>query len=221
LAFDRNVPSTVPSMRLDLPTLLNLIRPRNQLAVLLAACQLLAAIGIPLPTAPGVKDTSKPYPCMNHACGCLSAEQCWSSCCCYTMQEKLAWAEANNVEPPAFVREAAVREQEIEATDSAGACPCCRCCKTPVAHGDCDACTPDKSEAPTCAEHESRWVLVMLAARCQGQGPLGLLGRVPSLPAAAPFILVIFLEALDDICLGLGRCEPIAHAPPVPPPRCR
>jgi hypothetical protein len=63
-----------------------------------------ATFGFPLP-APAVKDHSQPYPCENRPCGCLTAEQCWQGdCCCFTLEEKLAWAEANGIEPPKHVR---------------------------------------------------------------------------------------------------------------------
>jgi hypothetical protein len=65
-----------------------------------------ATLGFPLP-APvrNSKDASRPYPCQNRPCGCLTAEQCWAGdCCCFTLEEKLAWAEANGIEPPEHVR---------------------------------------------------------------------------------------------------------------------
>lgn len=43
------------------------------------------------------------FPCEEHACGCASADECWSSCCCYGEVERLAWAIANGVEPPSWV----------------------------------------------------------------------------------------------------------------------
>ena len=67
---------------------------------------LMLTIGFPL-SAPrcGRKDTSVPFPCQHRPCGCLTAEQCWrGDCCCFTLEEKLAWAEANGVEPPKHVR---------------------------------------------------------------------------------------------------------------------
>lgn len=45
------------------------------------------------------------YPCQGGICGCTSAEQCWRSCCCTTLPERLAWAERHGVTPPEFVRQ--------------------------------------------------------------------------------------------------------------------
>jgi len=74
---------------------------------------LLVASGLPLPLG-GVsstatdgaaakriaaKDRSRPFPCMDKACGCATANQCFTSCCCNTPAETLAWARAHHVEP--------------------------------------------------------------------------------------------------------------------------
>lgn len=65
---------------------------------------LLVASGVPLPVvahpAAGAKDRSVPFPCMDSPCGCVSARQCFESCCCHTPAELKAWAEANGVEAP-------------------------------------------------------------------------------------------------------------------------
>lgn len=43
---------------------------------------------------------SEPFPCQSHSCGCASAHQCWTACCCYTPRQRLAWATRNGVTPP-------------------------------------------------------------------------------------------------------------------------
>ena len=45
------------------------------------------------------KDRTKPFPCMNKPCGCLSAKQCFQKCCCHTPAETLAWAQQHDVAP--------------------------------------------------------------------------------------------------------------------------
>ncbi|MFM8893175.1 MAG: hypothetical protein ACKOTB_16435, partial [Planctomycetia bacterium] len=37
-------------------------------------------------------------PCMDRPCGCATAEQCFTSCCCNTPAETLAWARSRGVE---------------------------------------------------------------------------------------------------------------------------
>ena len=71
---------------------------------------LLVASGLPLPigrmpTAASAgakrlegKDRTQPFPCMDKPCGCATAEQCFTSCCCTTPAERLAWAKTHRVE---------------------------------------------------------------------------------------------------------------------------
>jgi hypothetical protein len=62
---------------------------------------LVVAGGLPLPVpATATKDLSSPFPCMNSPCGCQNARQCWTSCCCHTPAERLAWARHQHVTPP-------------------------------------------------------------------------------------------------------------------------
>lgn len=67
---------------------------------------LMITVGLPLSSLNRKKPTDGvPYPCQSRPCGCLTAKQCWQGdCCCFTLEEKLAWAEANGVEPPEHVR---------------------------------------------------------------------------------------------------------------------
>lgn len=56
------------------------------------------------------------FPCEDCSCGCASAEECWSHCCCHSEHERLVWALRNGVAPPSFVHftpaqwSAAIRE---------------------------------------------------------------------------------------------------------------
>jgi len=49
------------------------------------------------------KDRSRPFPCMDKPCGCATADQCFTRCCCNTPAETLAWAKAHAVEPAVLV----------------------------------------------------------------------------------------------------------------------
>jgi hypothetical protein len=90
------------------------------------------------------------------------------------MPQKLAWARAHGVTPPAFVVEAAAREAavsgEFHADDHKPCCPHCHKkalrAETTAAHGD---------------SHQARGVVLLKALECQGYGPLGLLAASPAL----------------------------------------
>jgi hypothetical protein len=84
----------------------NTFRPRSVIVVLTVFSHLMVTFGLPLPT-PGrkSKDSSQPFPCQNRPCGCATSEQCWKGdCCCFTLEEKLVWADEHGVEPPEHVR---------------------------------------------------------------------------------------------------------------------
>ncbi len=75
----------------------------------------LVASGLPLPGGVpptggdavakrlSAKDRSRPFPCMDKPCGCGSAEQCFTNCCCHTPAELLAWARAKRVDRAVIV----------------------------------------------------------------------------------------------------------------------
>jgi hypothetical protein len=106
----------------------------------------LVASGLPLPCGivppaasdPGVakrllgKDRSRPFPCMDKPCGCDTADRCFTSCCCHTPAETLAWARARGLETSvlaALERRAAI---PLTAAPEEGSCcsgkPTAGCC---------------------------------------------------------------------------------------------
>jgi hypothetical protein len=118
------------------------------------------ASGLPLPlgaVAPGgaspaaekrlaVKDRSTPFPCMDKPCGCVTADQCFTNCCCNTPAETLAWAKAHNVDPAVIIalqqRAAAPAEKTVAASSCCSVKKQASCCSTP-------------SEPACCSEAES------------------------------------------------------------------
>lgn len=98
---------------------------RNRFAIcgarwLAAALYLVVAAGVPLPSVGLVvingdiaKDSSQAFPCQHSRCGCASAQQCWRSCCCHSLRDRLAWAREHGVTPPDFAI-AQAREQGLE-----------------------------------------------------------------------------------------------------------
>ena len=131
----------------------------------------LVASGVPLPIAPAPagpgspaarrlagKDRSRPFPCMDKPCGCATAEQCFSSCCCNSPAELMAWAEANRVDPATLL---VLRHRVASAAAEASAESCCcsaapaepSCC-TATATPPTDCCREDRSleVEPSCCE---------------------------------------------------------------------
>lgn len=97
---------------------------RVAVAILLAAGCCAMFVPVPNVSSPE-KDRSESYPCMDRPCGCASAEQCWKQCCCFTNQQKLAWAEKAGVKVPDYVVAAATREKAQPTATVAPKCAHC------------------------------------------------------------------------------------------------
>jgi hypothetical protein len=192
-----------------------------------------ATTGVPVVMrAPTVKDRSQPYPCMDHACGCASAEACWRNCCCFTNVQKLAWAEEHHVEPPQYVLAAAKREPPAPIAKT-----CCgsghgACCAVAadcheseaIAAHDCHAPheAVDDSREPADGEVVTRCTVELVSAvqsrRCRGQAELWLsIGAVAPPPARTEF--EIEPMECDSIVVSPPRLAGILQEPAAPPPR--
>lgn len=215
------------------------IRRLLSLATLVSFALSFVPMSIPQPTE--TKDTSAPFPCQNRPCGCQSAEQCWKSCCCFSNQEKLAWAKSEGVQLPAYVAKAAAREQrescvakqDPEVPDQQDCChaepgsnsKAAACCDTAEVHPQTVAGAERSCQAKqTAAESdlrdaatESKTVLGIFVQECRGQGH-----GVNSLPWAVVPQLPIVLgheppanwPRPASLC-----CRTMLAEPPEPPPR--
>ncbi len=75
---------------------------RRCVCALLLAAFVVTAAGIPLPAGRHVQKSTDLFVCATSSCGCQTAEQCWRSCCCHSLAERLAWAREHGVRPPDF-----------------------------------------------------------------------------------------------------------------------
>jgi hypothetical protein len=202
---------------------------RYRLCVL-GACltYLLAALEIPLPAAVH-KDTSQPFPCQDHPCGCQTAEQCWSNCCCFTPEERWAWAAAHNIQPPAYAEKPAPKPAEkspangwntvkMRDRDRGATAAAPSCCRT---QGDRAACCQTTSK-PASGQRDSqsgvRWGSIMMAWHCQGLQTLWV-------SIGAVLLVLPFTASLPDtppsarIGLFSVHADKVPALPPDPPPR--
>ena len=166
------------------------------LAVLL---YLPVSTGIAVPVAGG-KDLSTPFPCMDRQCGCRTAEQCWRSCCCHSLAQRLAWAEANDVEPPAFVRTASRQSKA--------------CCKPNAVPKSKSCCAPTNIASQ---QHDrSDAVSVVQAMKCRGVADTWLGISASVVPVATHW-------SVSTQFVGRVSCpdhDPVSAdlTPPSPPP---
>ena len=91
------------------------------------------------------KDLSVPFPCQDKGCGCANAQQCWSSCCCHTDLEKLAWAKRHGVTAPGWFLSQA--DFTTSTKSDCGTCCCSKKEPQPVAQNDASCC---ESSSSTC-----------------------------------------------------------------------
>ncbi|MDY3558455.1 hypothetical protein R5W23_005572 [Gemmata sp. JC673] len=199
-------------MRLSRSRLTNALRHMVAVAALLA--QVIATTGAPVVVRPAKGGTGAiPFPCQSHPCGCQTSEQGWAGdCCCFTLEQKLAWAEERGITPPEHVRPAVAARQLARTSKQT----CCTkntksCCES-APHAD--------------GEHESqaskpvvRWVAGMFAQKCRGEGPSGLLKlELISVPARPVEPRGAFALA-DSVREPVVHITPVSFRPPTRPPR--
>ena len=174
-------------------------RPSAALGCIFA--YLLAIAGGPAAVAPfsgGMRATA--YPCGGHRCGCADAQSCWKHCCCFSVAERLAWASAHNVDPPAGTESllAAESDEHHERPN----------CHEPMVRGASRACChPHKSpEQPT---SKSGWQ----ASKCAGITTLWVTAgaALPVMPA-----LEWHPELPPCGCVALRICGRASQADPPP-----
>lgn len=192
---------------------------RRLVAVYLLGNYVFLLAGIPLPL-PVEKDVSRPFPCQHHQCGCANADQCWRSCCCYSHEEKVAWAEEHGVTLPAEL----VAESRANSAKPAG------CCHASTADGQLAHTDPQQREERNCCSHENEpapatdsesqhdGVVGIRALECQGGSALWIMLATATPPAphinfAPDLVSREFAPAIDPRPLGL------LWAPEPPPPR--
>jgi len=221
----------------------------------------LVASGLPLPfgvVAPAAsdspaakrlagKDRSQPFPCMDKPCGCATAEQCFTNCCCNTPAETLAWAKAHAVEPAVLAaleqRVASNRPAVVKVANNS----CCSS-KAPVAKESCctikqpaavvedgDLCSMDASRAATPSTTEeatpdkaspddepprqprSRTVTLRAMLACGGIVAEWFAAAAALPPPRLEVSLVMY--ELDVCTPGDEAGESLAASPAAPPPR--
>jgi hypothetical protein len=170
---------------------------------------LAVASGVPLPLGSD-KDRSQPFPCQDHPCGCRSAEECWRHCCCFTPEEKLAWARSRGIEPPAYAERPGDRRAHGD-EDAEPPPPSTRACCAGKSGGCCH--TAERRSAPG-----RGWVAGLTHLRCRGLSTVWVTtGSVlPPLPPPAwrPW------PPLDStLSYADGLLATRSASPPDPPPR--
>ncbi|MEM7227952.1 MAG: hypothetical protein AAF432_03970 [Planctomycetota bacterium] len=181
-------------------------RSRRAVALVLSICVLVVFSGL-LPSSSYVvkalqRLAGERFPCEGCACACESAETCWTTCRCATVDAKLAWARANGVEvPKAFVK----FYVEAPAPEATASC----CPPAPKKRVD-DCCAPgDEDERD----------LTVIVSNCRAVDFLLSVGVIPGLTGAVSTWTIEpfrneFAPVRDQRCPAVDTM-----APDPPPPR--
>src|SRR5206468_2926988 len=106
------------------------------------------------------------------------AEQCWRACCCFSPEERLAWAVANQIEPPAYAQLPSAKGWHTIRLRDREACCKSEKCKTDTSSARA-CCSAEREASPKKPTSALRWISGMAALHCQGQSTLWLtLGAV-------------------------------------------
>ena len=184
---------------------------RQITSILLLAAFVAALLPLPLVSfAPHqVKDLSRPFPCQNRPCGCMSAAQCKKKCCCFSDEQKLAWAKRNDVD----ASEVVASTKKCHTASESAPHVCCtikNVAKAQVAHR--------QSKAKTTSNPRYKIVIGSVADDCQGLAKTAAGQSVFLIPPTATLNPLIESIVERFVIQGLVPVQAIAE-PPVPPPR--
>jgi hypothetical protein len=178
------------------------------------------ALGISLPMPVG-KASKEAYPCMNHHCGCQSAEQCWRNCCCMTLEERLVWARQNHVRPPEY----ALAEARAKGIEWAVNWPGNEnkhdterfCSEQPREHACC-GCGHCTQKLVSTEQQHSKGIIIVEALKCYGVGE-NWQGLAISLPPPVAVLYRFPDNCVDHVWLYSPHFSSVMYPPDVPPPR--
>jgi hypothetical protein len=185
---------------------------RRCVCTLLLVAYAITAAGVPISVASSPPKSGEIFPCMTSSCGCRTADQCWRSCCCHSLAERLAWAQKRGIDPPAFAL--------LDQARTAGLDPA-RCCRsasqTANAAGKDHSCCSDKTAQVPPSNNHNNHIVAWRVLACRGQS-LHWLAAAPNLINVRPAVSyeTLLLGWLGPATSDIAGGE--ASDPAVPPP---
>lgn len=178
-------------------------RAQRVLGLVLVGMYALVVTGAPFPFASEISLQLVRFPCEDSACGCSSAAQCWRSCCCSTLEEKITWARINGVSVPEDVLRQLPKKPA-----------CCSAGKT--THAIAGSCCTVSGNNNVKQQSGNRTVRFLSALGCSGNGD----GLPAVIPAVFPDALFFLQRALCGKALNVSPSfdSRFAMPPATPPP---
>lgn len=153
------------------------------------------------------------FPCEGCACGCISAEHCWTNCCCHSLEDRLEWARANGVlVPRSIARRAFVSLQAASVRENLP--ECCRAREACAASSD--------AHSAACCESRAARVRIASISALGCKGAPGWLVHAPLPPLCAALPTPVPSNARAQLLrapCGTATPESRALEAPAPPPR--
>lgn len=181
-------------------------------AIASIAILIFAAVGVPFPMVVK-KDRSVPFPCMDRACGCRSAAECKQHCCCFSREEKIAWAKSRGLDP-STVAQASPANNTIACTSLSSK----SCCSKKIA-SSCPHCAKKRvAAAPAPSDESADLIVASFERQCQGVDGFWVLLSASLKPPAFASVLTFDVVA-EVVCWpAIDWANPPRIQPPVPPP---
>lgn len=184
----------------------------------LLAAIVIALLPVPVGSLPAShrlnmgKDLSQPFPCQDRPCGCRSAEQCRKKCCCFSTEQKLAWAQRHGVRASDVVT--STQKCGVEASGRKGCCSTNRAAKK----SDPAGLAKSKLNKTLKTASRSRVVIGVVAQQCQGVEQALTGQAVFVIPSMISLQFPIEPRGERLIATDLWFKQ-ILGEPPIPPPR--
>lgn len=184
----------MPRLHLPSPSSGRLVRllPRRLVVLATILGSLLLTTPVPFPRLP-LDLRGGEFPCAGCGCGCRSAADCFSHCCCFSPSELLAWAREHGMRPTAALlarvettaptappvppspEDSACCSEEACGLDCGGACCTSEgcgerqvaCCEAKAAADEPDR-GHESEPAPREPAADTSWAHTLAAGRCQG-----------------------------------------------------
>ena len=187
---------------------------RQQLIAMLLLVNVIAAL-LPVPIVSFLptqgKDRSRPFPCQDRPCGCRSAEQCRKKCCCFSAEQKLAWAKQHGVSPSDVVPTAGTCNVEVKPASTT-------CCSSSRESDSRPPIGQRKSKHAANSTNRVQIVIGAMAQECQGAGQAAF-GQFVYLIPMPVTMEPLATDAGERLVLEKTRFTQRFAEPPIPPPR--